>query len=184
MRANFIHIEPNLRGVLAANVPGDVAEFGVWHGTTFMPMAELARMYGKRIHAIDSFKGMAEGTERDGGRYGCGELSVGGSERFRQLTKPFGNCDVHEGFIPWVFDGMEALRFCFVHIDLDQYAPTLAAMRYAWTKMEPGGIIMCHDWFGNTNLLAAGAIADWMKESGVAISGEQTATSHCWFKKP
>ena len=63
-------------------------------------------------------------------------------------------------------------------------APLLAAMRYAWTKMEPGGIIMCHDWFGNTNLLAAGAIADWMKESGVAISGEQTATSHCWFKKP
>jgi len=183
MRANFVHIERLVRDVLLRGVSGDMAEFGVWYGTTFLPIAELARDNGRMIHAVDSFIGMAKETERDGGHYLEGSHSVGGSKMFRELVRTHHNVSVHEGFIPAVLSQLDGARFCFVHIDLDQYKPTLETLRFVWPRMELGGIVACHDWFGNSNLLAAGAIADWMKESGVALAGEQTRTQHCWFIK-
>ncbi len=183
MRANFIHIEAKLRQVLASGVAGDVAEFGVWHGTTFLPMAELARVACKRIHAVDSFVGMMKETARDAGRYVAGSLSVGGSDSFRELVKPFRNAVVHEGFIPEILPEMADCRFCFVHLNVDQYQPTLDALRFLWPRMEVGGVIMCHDWFAGNKILAAGAIADWMDEAAVQMGGEQNETQHCWFVK-
>jgi len=184
LRANFVHIEELLRRVLKDGTPGDLAEFGVWHGTTFMPMAELARIHGKRIHAVDSFAGMAQETPRDGGQFRKGALDVGGSAVFRMLVKPFGGTvAVHEGFVPNVLRELADARFAFVHLDLDQYAPTLAALRFLWPRMERGGVLVCHDWFVDRDTLAAGAIRDWTLEMGVSLAGSLDESGHCWFVK-
>ena len=183
MRANFIHIEQLLRKALR-EAGGDVAEFGVWHGTTFLPMAELSRMDGRTVHAVDSFVGMAQATERDAGRYQKGDLSVGGSANFRALVRPFKNVRTHGGFIPDVLDELASFSYCFAHVDLDQYEPTLHVLRHVWPRLASGGIVACHDWFKGRRELAAGAIADWMTESGVETSGEQPETQHVWFIKP
>jgi O-methyltransferase len=182
MRANFIHIEPMLREVLRCGVPGDLAEFGVWHGTTFMPMAELARVDGRVIHAVDSFCGMAQETSRDGDNYKRGALSVGGSKVFRHLAAPFGDTvKIHEGFVPDILAELEDVQFAFVHLDLDQYQPTLDALRFLWPRMSPGGVLICHDWKRGASTLAAGAIADWMTETGAVLAGERKESLHGWF---
>jgi len=184
VRANYIHLDHLIRSVLAAPVPGDIAELGVWHGTTFMPMAELAKQHGRTIHAVDSFAGMAKETARDAGQYVHGVLSVGGSDVFRLLTRPYGQTVViHEGWVPAILSGLDACRFAFVHLDLDQYEPTLVSLRYLWPRMNPGGVLICHDWRRERNFLAAGAIADWMKETGVPMAGETPNTGHGWFVK-
>jgi O-methyltransferase len=168
MRANFIHIEALLRSVLDTKIPGDIAELGVWHGTTFMPMAELARQDGRRIHAVDSFEGMAQETDRDGDRFRKGALSVGGSDVFRCLAKPYGET---------------ITQFAFVHLDIDQYASTLDALRFLWPRISPGGVLVCHDWWPEENTLAAGAISDWMAEENIMMAGESRYSQHGWFIK-
>jgi len=182
MRANFIHIEPMARAVIEFSTPGDFAEFGVWHGTTFIPLAELARQDGRAIHAVDSFAGMAKETARDANRYREGALSVGGSATFRSLAKPFPNIEIHEGFVPSILDELADTTFAFVHLDLDQYAPTLDALRFLWPRMADGGVVICHDWFRGKDVLAAGAIVDWMNESGVSPAGECSMSQHIWFR--
>lgn len=185
MRANFIHIEELLRAVLESQTKGDIAEFGVWYGTTFIPMAELARINKKVIHAIDSFVGMAAETSRDGGKYRQGALSVNGSAIFRQLAAGFpeGVVKIHEGFIPVILKGFDpGVKFCFAHIDLDQYQPTIETLNFVWPRMNPGGVMVCHDWFCDATQLAAGAINDWKAKNKIEISGS-LASNHCWFVK-
>jgi len=183
MRANFIHIQPFVQQVIERRVPGAFAEFGVWHATTFMPMAELARLDGRVIHAVDSFQGMAPGTERDGDAYRAGSLSVGGSAVFRELAAPYGDSiRLHEGYVPAVLDEMQGEQFAFVHLDLDQYRPTLESLRWLWPRMSQCGIIAVHDWFPDRRELAAGAVFDWSQESGVGMT-LQTKFNHAIFIK-
>lgn len=184
MRANFVHIEHQLRATLEAGIPGDLAEFGVWYATTFMPMAELARQAGRTIHAVDSFCGMVPNTDRDNGEYQKGALSVNGSATFRMLARPFGSTIVvHEGFVPAVLDEMADCRFAFVHLDLDQYLPSLQALRFVWPRMSSGGIMICHDYFPDRNTLAAGAIHDWMAETATPPLHHEPMSRHAWFVK-
>lgn len=184
MRANFIHIEAALRQVIGRRLlKGDWAEFGVWHGTTFVPMAELARQTGRVIHAVDSFRGMAEPTEHDGESCPHGSHNVGGSKRFRHLVAPYaGTVVVHEGYVPDVLGELEDVRFAFVHLDLDQYAPTLASLRFVWPRMNAGGHLLCHDWRPDATRLAAKAISDWMGEAGVKMA-TSLPSGHAWFVK-
>ena len=186
MRANFLHIQSLIDRALSdfpRPVAGDLAEFGVWYGTTFLPMAEVARQHGRRIHAVDSFRGMAPNGPRDDGEYPEGDLSVHGSGIFRELVAPYGpTVVVHEGFIPAVLDELEDVRFAFAHIDLDQYEPTLAALRFVWHRMEDDGIVAVHDWYPESDRLATAAIKDWMAEAGERVVGT-TLGRHAWFRK-
>jgi len=183
VRANFIHIQPFVQQVIERRVPGAFAEFGVWHATTFMPLAELARLDGRVIHAVDSFQGMAASTERDGEAYQAGALSVGGSQVFRKLARPYGETiRLHEGYVPQVLDEMKDAQFAFVHLDLDQYRPTLESLRWLWPRMAQCGIVAVHDWFPGRHELAAGAVADWSHESGVGMT-LQTKFNHAIFTK-
>jgi hypothetical protein len=183
-RANFVQFDFLLRSVLAEGVPGDLAEFGVWHGTTFMPMAELALLNGRVIHAVDSFEGLAEHGERDDGTYRKGGLSVGGSTVFRDLVRPYGGTvQVHEGWVPDVFAGFDdRVRFAFAHVDLDQYEPTMRALRFVWPRTSPGGVMLCHDWFPGSAVNASAALVDWMNETGTGLAGE-LESGHGWFRK-
>ena len=184
MRANYLHIEALARAVLSRRVIGDWAEFGVWRATTFMPLAELARRNGRRIHAVDSFRGLGPTTERDGGEYQAGCLDVGGSAVFRDLAAPFGaTILIHEGWVPDVLGELAEVRFGFVHLDLDQYAPTLASLKFLWPRLAPGGCVVCHDWEPEGRTLAAGAIADWAAGAGVPYTGTAPDSGHCWFEK-
>jgi O-methyltransferase len=182
MNADFSHIADLLHSTMARTQSGAVAEFGVLYGATFLPMARVAIDHGRKAYAVDSFQGMDEPTERDGGYYGKGALSVGGPEAFASLVAPLGGAvEIIQGFVPQVLPRMEGERFAFVHLDLDQYAPTLDSLRWLSTRMVPGGCVVCHDWFRGKDILASGAISDWVLETGKPLSGETVASHHCWF---
>lgn len=186
MRANYLHLHDSIEALFADDVPGDLAEFGVWHGTTFLPMAEQARRHGRVIHAVDSFRGMDEPTEKDGGEYPKGSLHVHGSNVFRHLVKPYGDTvQIHEGWIPEVLVEMDGARFAFVHLDLDHYRPTLDVLRWLWPRMNPGGILVCHDWlpWRTPHILATAAIAEWFVEAGVMPFNENTESRHIWIRR-
>jgi len=189
MRAAFEHVRGLAKDAL--NAPGDFAEFGLWRGDTFIPLARLAVSAGRQAHGIDSFEGMAEPTAKDFDAFGkCaypkGALAAAPDTESRikaSLQAVLPSINIWRGFIPKVFSQMpDDLRFAFAHVDLDQYAPTLATLRWVWPRISPGGIMCCHDYFDGRTFLAGGAIDDWMGQRKIEPAG-RLPSNHIWFEK-
>jgi len=180
MRAQYVHIHDLAKRALVAD--GDFCEAGVWYCTTFCSLAELARQNGRACHGVDSFCGMPDNGPRDAGKYRRGSLCGLDLNTAKRLTRQFNNVSLHAGFVPEVLDEMADCLFAFVHLDLDQYESTRAALPWFWSRMDHNGILCCHDYYEDRGTLAAGAIADWMKESGEQIAGT-LPSNHCWFHK-
>jgi hypothetical protein len=142
----------------AAQIPqGDAIECGCWHGHSTVAIATLlaARGFSGRFHVFDSFEGgLSEFKEKDESYF---ELSD--SEKQVQIaqfassfdfvssvTENFGFVELHRGWIPEVFASFTARPVKFVHIDVDMYEPTKAALEFFWKDLVPGGCIVVDDY--------------------------------------
>lgn len=160
--------------LLAQAPKGDRIEFGVFKGGT---LALISR-HGGRTYGVDSFEGMAASTERDmkdgWDPYPKGRLKTPIAHARRAAPKAI----LIKGFVPDVLDSIDAARFGFVHLDMDQFDPTYAALKWVWPRMVKGGIVCCDDWFAERDWLAAGAINRFAAETGLA---PQSHGRKCWW---
>lgn len=127
----------------AALLPGDFAECGVYAGGTAQLIAEAVRDRNVALHLFDTFAGMPGTADPDRDYHGPGDFgdtSLANVER-RLAAYPF--VRFHPGVIP---DSLVDGRFAFVHIDVDIYPSTLAAIEWFWPRMGPGGIVICDDY--------------------------------------
>ena len=121
-------------------VQGDMAEAGVYRGGTAAVM--LAASKSKRLHLFDTFEGLPHGE----GKFEKGEW-LGSADDVRANLKSWeGRIELHKGFFPASAAGLESARFSFVHLDLDLYDSTLAALEWFWPRLLPGGILLSHDY--------------------------------------
>ena len=51
-----------------------------------------------------------------------------------------------KGYFPETTLGLEQEGFALVHLDADLYVPTLEALKFFYPKMNPGGVIIIHDY--------------------------------------
>lgn len=119
---------------------GDMAEAGVYRGGTAAIM--LAASARKRLHLFDTFAGLPHGE----GRFRAGEWSGSVEDVSRNLAEWEGRFELHRGFFPDSARGLEDLRFSFVHLDLDLYDSTIAALEWFWPRIAKGGILLSHDY--------------------------------------
>lgn len=56
------------------------------------------------------------------------------------------NIILRKGFIPETFAGIDD-EFCFVHLDMDLYHPTLEALKFFYPRMVEQGVILLHDYY-------------------------------------
>lgn len=56
------------------------------------------------------------------------------------------NLHIVKGWFPQSFEGLENIRWRFVHIDFDLYEPIKIALRTLWKQLLPGGIVLVHDY--------------------------------------
>lgn len=134
---------------------GDYAELGTYQGRTarliYGHMVKDAKLY-----CFDTFKGF---EERDveaesrrssfavkAGDYGnTDETSVA---RFITRGRCADRLVIKKGFFPDTARGLEDVKWRFVHLDCDLAAPTEAGLRFFWKNLEPGGVILIHDFYG------------------------------------
>lgn len=121
-------------------VAGDMAEAGVFLGGTALLM--LAASSQKRLHLFDTF----EGLPHDEGKFRAGEWLGSLPDVKRNLAEHEERLEFHPGFFPASAKGLENLRFSAVHLDLDLYDSTLAALEWFWPRMVPGGVLVSHDY--------------------------------------
>lgn len=163
-RENFLKRYSEL--VYAENIPGSVAEAGVYRGDFSQQIN--ACFPDRRLHLFDTF----EGFDR---RDVAGEKldSASGVQYMQNTTvelvvKKLPNPSrtiIHKGYFPDTAKGIEEL-FCFVNLDMDLYMPTLNGLLFFYPRMVRRGVILIHDFFSASYPNVKQAVADYMEQTG------------------
>lgn len=130
---------------LVDGLNGDLAECGVFQGTSSWLMCDYFRGGNKVFYGLDSFEGLSMPQAEDKNYWKEGDLSTK-EEIARKNLEEFKFAKIHKGWIPEVLDQIPNTEFCFVHIDVDLYQPTLESIKYFYPRLVKGGIIVCDDY--------------------------------------
>jgi O-methyltransferase len=145
-------------------VVGDFLELGVFKGFSAYTML----VYGgnhRRYFGFDTFAGLSSPKpDIDGTHWKKGDLSFSEKEAISKL-RPFGDrVTLIEGEIPAVFqiEPMQGQKFALVHVDLDLYEPTKAALEFGWHRLSYGGSLVCDDYGFETCPGATRAVEEFL----------------------
>lgn len=156
---------------------GSVAECGVFYGDTAMfinkywpdrtlHLFDTFEGFSDRdvVHDIDSYPAFAKGSFASAGKFKAGTPESMIEVVKSRMCYP-DNLKIHKGYFPECAGIIED-SFCFVNLDMDLYQPQLEGLRYFWNKMEPGGIILLHDYYHPMLPGVKKAVIDFEKELG------------------
>ena len=152
------------------NIPGDVAELGVFRGD-FAALINAA-FPDRTIHLFDTFEGFpAEDVEIEQAqglsRAKAGDFSETAADMVEKRLLYPERAVFHKGYFPATFDGCREKTFAFVSVDADLYAPTAAALPLFFTRLSPGGVLLVHD-VNSTQFSGAGkAVREFCTEWGL-----------------
>jgi O-methyltransferase len=131
-----------LQRVLDEDIPGALAEVGVWRGGTGAFLHRLAPC--RRLYLFDTFEGF---PQRDLPPRAVDErfrdTSVAAVSR-RVGTSP--NVILKPGYVPATLEQVPDETFSFVLLDLDLFDPTSASLAFFYPRLSPGGYLIMHDY--------------------------------------
>lgn len=175
------------------DVPGDIAELGVFRGQGLMTWANFLESYcisdrTKVVYGFDNWQGFTKFHEKDGDKEDNLEKFEGGfsPERYYDELKDAIKIFDKDRFIPWksrvkLIEGNiqdtvpqfvsdnPGIRFSLVHFDCDMYEPTMAGLQSFWTRLSKGGVFLfdeyaIKDWPGETS-----AVDEFFADKDVAV---------------
>lgn len=126
-------------------LPGDVAEVGVYKGGGTMFLAKTFEPTGKTIHAFDTFAGMPP-VDADKDRHKEGDF---GDTSLEKVEAYLGGCDnvrLYKGLFPETAKPLEDSVFCMVYIDCDIYTSVMASCVFFYPRMCKGGVMIFDDY--------------------------------------
>lgn len=132
---------------LIADKEGDIAECGVFRGSTLLGIAHLLKKknISRKIYGLDSFEGFPEKELKDIDK-GITEETFANvsyeevSEKIRKLG--FSNITLIKGFFKDTLKQLEGKRFILVHLDCDLYDSYKECLNFLYDKVLPGGYIV------------------------------------------
>jgi len=137
-----------------ASVPGDLAECGVFRGSTLVPTAIFVQQQrnNKRIFGFDSFQGFDDSVAKDVALGGSkdDQRKVGGfadtsrelvSEKLRMFAVEQ-NVTLVPGYFRDSLAAAAASRFSFVHLDCDTYDSYKECLAFFYPRLNRGGIVL------------------------------------------
>lgn len=135
---------------LVLSVPGDVAECGTYKGASayFLAHHIHAATLNKKLLLFDSFQGLSDPESIDQSYWKEGDLTSSYDDVWNALAPlgPVSFVELYKGWIPERFSEVADRRFCFVHIDVDLYRPTLDSIAFFYSRMSPRGLILLDDY--------------------------------------
>lgn len=161
------------------DVPGDIAEIGVFRGAGLLTWANLLEAYcvgdrTKIVFGFDNWSGFSSLETQDGREVEELQKQPGGFSPAAYLEELDSAINIfdHDRFIPWkarirlVKGDVEetiprftsenpGVRFSLIHLDCDLYRPTKVALEHLWSRLSRGGMLLfdeyaIHDWPGET----------------------------------
>ena len=147
-----------IEDVIRREIEGEFAECGCWNGNSLFATKFFIDKYSlrKSFHIFDSFEGgLSEFKDKDLKNSSIKSNSEAErvkdffSSSYLQLVKKTENLEsifINKGWIPDIFKTQEERNYCFVHIDVDLYEPTLESHKYFFKRLSQGGVIVCDDY--------------------------------------
>jgi hypothetical protein len=132
--------------IIKEQLAGDIAELGVYKGSTASMLAAFARQLGCFVYLFDTFEGISQSNRREA--KADKQKSPSGASLGQVAGLVGARCVRYiQGCFPGTSDQIPAgARFCLVHIDCDLYAPIKAALDYFYQRLVPGGFMIMHDY--------------------------------------
>lgn len=145
---------------LAASVPGDTAECGVFNGSSSYLICQAL----DRPHFMfDSFEGLSQPSYADSEFAAKNSLACS-LETAQHNLAGFPKAVFYKGWIPERFPEVRDHRFCFVHIDVQLAQPTRDSLEFFYPRLNPGGLIVFDDYGFTTCPGARQAIDKFMSD--------------------
>lgn len=156
--ARRISLEMAAREIYEKNIPGAVAEAGVYRGDFARCINEL--FPDRSLYLFDSFEGFPERDlivdKEKGYVYANGGFEDTSIEIVLQNMVNRNSVIIKKGYFPDSAVGLEE-EFCFVSLDMDLYQPILAGLEYFYPRLCAGGYIFIHDCYIETATFYGGA---------------------------
>jgi len=146
-------LENFARDVVQQQIPGSVAEGGVFQG-------EFAREINKcfperKLYLFDTFTGFDQRDvekEPTPAKYNfnivAGRYDFTTEELVLNKMPHPEKVEIRKGYFPQTAVGLED-KFCFVNLDFDLYEPIYQGLEFFVPKMSPGGVILVHDYYSD-----------------------------------
>ena len=143
----------NLRELFEGNgISGSVGEAGVFQGETAAKINEA--FPDRKLYLFDTFCGFSRDdadVEKSRGYSNAvvGQFANTSEEIVMDKMKYPQLVHTVKGYFPDSASGIDDL-FCFFRLDLDLYKPTALGLDYIHNKMVKGGVVVVHDYFGDS----------------------------------
>ena len=170
-------VQACVENVLAANVPGDFIETGVWRGGMTILMRALLAVYGvtdRRVWVADSFQGLPAPNvdkypaDRDVALQTIEELRVS-LDQVRSHFDRYGLLDDQVRFLPgWFRDTLPTApidKLALIRLDGDMYESTTDALSALYPKLSLGGYVIVDDY--GAVLACRQAVHDYRAAHGI-----------------
>lgn len=139
------------------SLDGDVAECGVYRGSTLIAMGIYLSQSGsaRQIYGFDSFQGLGEEVKLDLALGSGGDDNIrpdGFSDTNLELVSGkkelfhLSNVSLIKGFFNESLNRFPERRFAFVHLDCDMYASYMQCLSYFYARIQPGGIVLLDEY--------------------------------------
>lgn len=154
-------------------IKGDVAEVGVYKGGSAKIICLVK--CGKPFHLFDTFSGLPAVDRLIDPDFFYKGLYAASFDEVKKYLKKYKNIYIHKGLFPKTADSIKNKKFSFVHLDVDTYKSTKDCLNFFYPRMNRGGIILTHDYFGPAKGVAT-AFDEYFenkKESIIKMSGSQ-----------
>lgn len=125
-------------------IEGDIAEVGVYNGGSARIIREASP--NKNFHLFDTFAGMPPLTKVDTSPSLQQGMYVSNLEEVKKNLNRYKKVYYHPGHFPATSTPVESKKFSFVHLDVDLYESTLAALKFFYPRINAGGVILSHDY--------------------------------------
>ena len=192
------------------NVPGDIAELGVFRGIGLFTWANLLESYcigdrTKVVWGFDNWEGFTAFSPEDGEEVEHVDKVLGAfspKDHYQELLSAIAVFD-SDRFIPQkpriklvegpleetavsFVQNNPGVRFSLIHFDCDLYAPTKTALEAFWPLLSRGGIMLfdeygIHQWPGETK-----AVDEFLADKpGLRLQTfDWTNTPAAWLVRP
>jgi len=143
VRFYFLFLQ--LEDLAKRNVEGDIAELGVFMGTTAKLFKQM--LPGKKIHLFDTFEGFSE-RDLDAEKEYSDAVEHAFATSIENVKAFVGEEETYyyQGYFPDTAEKLEDdIKFCLIHLDADLYKPQLEGMKFFYDKINPGGLLIIHD---------------------------------------
>jgi O-methyltransferase len=152
-------------------VPGDVAELGVFEGD-FAALLH-SHLPERPIHLFDTFSGFAHRDVQTEMGASIPSLPDFSGTSIGEVLRKFPKgapVMIYPGWFPDTANGVRDKRFALVSLDADLYQPILSGLRFFWPRLSPGGFILVHD-YNNTGMFPGcrRAVAEFQREHPITL---------------